>query len=353
MLSRRRLLAMLSAFPAARLLTGQETPQNATFSTGVNVVNLFATVRDNDGRIPSDLTKEDFVLQEDGRPQTIRYFSRETDLPLTLGLLVDTSMSQRHVLPEERSASYTFFEHVLREDKDQAFVLHFDREVELLQDLTFSRLKLEKALLSLDTPMAHQQPGGSGYPGAGGWRQFVGTQLYDAVLLASDELMRKQKGRKALVLLSDGVDFGSKVGISEAIEAAQRSDSLVYSIFFGESGDRPGNFGGLGGPRMGRRGGGMPRRQGERPDGKKILQRISKETGGSFFEVTKAQPIVKIYERVQQEVRNQYSLGYTSDRPNSESGYRRIALIANKKGLIVQTREGYYPTQAAAGGQPH
>jgi len=368
MLSRRRLLAMLSAFPVARLLTGQEKPQSATFSADVNVVNLFATVRDKDGRVASNLSIEDFVLQEDGRLQTIRYFSRETDLPLTLGLLVDTSMSQRHVLPEERSASHSFFEHGLREDKDQAFVLHFDREVELLQDVTYSRQKLEKAVLSLETPMAAQQQrggGGSpgaggdpvgGYPGAGGrrggagaggrWRQFVGTELYDAIVLASDELMKKQKGRKALVVLSDGVDFGSKLGMSEAIEAAQRSDSLVYSIFFGESGDHPGNFGGSGRAGMGRRGGGMPRRQGERPDGKGVLQRISKETGGSFFEVTKKQPIDKIYERVQEELRNQYSLGYTSDHPNPEGGYRRITLIANKKDLIVQTREGYYADRA-------
>ncbi|MGA2589051.1 MAG: VWA domain-containing protein [Bryobacteraceae bacterium] len=375
--SRRRLLAMLPALPAAKLLIAQQNPQTApasasqptlrtapespspTFSTDVKVVNVFATVRDKDGHIVSNLSKDDFVLQEDGRPQTIRYFSREVDLPLTLGLLVDTSMSQRRVLGDERTASYSFFEHVLREDKDQAFVIHFDHEVELLQDLTSSRQKLEKALRELDVSQDQSQQGsgrggggGGGYPGGGGGYpgggrrgggasgHHAGTLLYDSVLLASDELMKKQKGRKAVVVLSDGVDRGSKVSIMEAIEHAQRADTLVYSILFA---DHEGFGGGPGFGGMGRRGGGMPRNTEERPDGKKVLQRISRETGGTFFEVSKKQPIDKIYERVQEELRNQYSLGYTSDQPNSGTDYRRISLIANQKSLIVQTREGYYP----------
>jgi VWFA-related protein len=117
-----------------------------------------------------NLTKDDFTLEEDGRPQAIRYFSRETDLPLTLGLLIDTSMSQRRVLGQERTASYRFLDQVLREDKDKAFVIHFDREVELLEDLTSSRKKLEAALTSLETPQPQQRggSGGGGYPGSGG-----------------------------------------------------------------------------------------------------------------------------------------------------------------------------------------
>jgi len=382
-LSRRRLLAMLPALPVAKLLIAQQNPPNPpasasqptlrtspappspTFSTDVKVVNLFATVRDKDGHIVSNLSKDDFVLQEDGRPQTIRYFSREVDLPLTLGLLVDTSMSQRRVLGDERTASYSFFEHVLREDKDQAFVIHFDREVELLQDLTASRQKLEKALQDLAVSQDQSQQGGGrgggggGYPGGGGGYpggrrggggggyHGGGTHLYDAVLLASDELMKKQKGRKAVIVLSDGVDRGSKVSIMESIEHAQRADTLVYSIYFASNEGFPGGggFGGRGG--MGRRGGGMPRNTEDRPDGKKVLQRISRETGGTFFEVSKKQPIDKIYERVQEELRNQYSLGYTSDQPNSGTDYRRISLVTNQKNLIVQTREGYYPIATA------
>lgn len=362
-ISRRGLLVMLSSLPAARLLTAQEKAQTPTFSADVNVVNVFATVRDKEGHIVTNLNKEDFVLQEDGRPQTIRYFSREADLPLTLGLLVDTSLSQWSVLGEERTASYAFFERILREEKDQAFVIHFDREVELLQDLTNSRQKLEKALLALDIPHRDGQTrggggnprGGGGYPGGGGGyprggsrggggglRQLIGTALYDAILLASDELMKKQKGRKALVVLSDGVDSGSKVPITQAIEAAQRSDSLIYSIYFASNEAYGGGYGGWGGRGMGRRGGGMPRRQGERPDGRKVLQRLSTETGGTFFEVSKKKPIDKIYQAVDEELRSQYSLGYTPDRPNSEGGYRRITLATDKKGMVVQTREGYY-----------
>ena len=370
LISRRRLFALIPAFPAAWLMLAQQPP---TYTTDVNLVNVFATVRDKDGKIVSNLSKEDFALQEDGRPQTIRYFSRETDLPLTLGLLVDTSRSQRTVLEAERSASYTFFEHVLREDKDQAFVVHFDHQVELLQDLTASRPKLDKALREIDADQGDVQQrrgsgspggGGGGYPGGGGgypgggrgrggggggWHRGGGTLLYDAVYLASgDDLMKKLKGRKAVVVLSDGVDSGSKVSISEAIEAAQRSDTLVYSIYFAASESRPGGFGGPGMGRhggMGRGGGRYP--QEERPDGKKVLRRISKETGASFFEVSKKQPVDKIYERIQEELRSQYSLGYVSDQPASETAYRTISLTANQKNLTVQTREGYYPVRAA------
>jgi VWFA-related protein len=158
--------------------------------------------------------------------------------------------------------------------------------------------------------------------------------------------MKKQKGRKAVVILSDGVDRGSKVGISEAIEAAQRSDTLVYSIYFAsnEGFQGFGRGGGMGrGGGLGRGGGGGRYPQGDRPDGKKILKRISKETGGTFFEVSHKQTVDAIYSRIEEELRNQYSLGYTSDQPASGTGYRTISLTVDKKNLTVQTREGYYP----------
>ncbi len=356
---------MLPLFPAVRALLAQQSApaaapqpnqQSPTFTSDVNVVNLFATVRDKDSHIVSNLNKEDFVLQEDGRPQVIRYFSHETDLPLALGLLVDTSRSQRSVIDAERSASYTFFEHVLREGKDQAFVIHFDHQVELLQDFTQSRQKLNKALheLEVNDDDSQQQSGGNSggggrRGGGGGMRRGGGTLLYDAIYLASgDDLMRKQKGRKAVFVLSDGVDRNSKVGIAEAIEAAQRSDTLVYSIYFGsnEGFQGLGHGGGFGlGGGMGRGGGRYP--QEERPDGKKILKRISKETGGTFFEVSHKLKIDDIYTRIEEELRNQYSLGYTSDQPASQTGYRTISLTVNQKNLTVQTREGYYPAPPA------
>jgi VWFA-related protein len=344
------LLAAVSLLPAGLPLRGQN---DTTFSTDVKVVSVLATVRNKQGQIIRDLNKDDFALEEDGRPQTVRYFSRETDLPLTLGLLVDTSLSQRRVLGQERSASYRFLDQVLREDKDMAFVIHFDREVELLQDLTSSRKTLESALAQLETPQLRARgaggasgggyPSGGRYPSGAGGRHGGGTALYDAVLLASDDLMKKQHGRKALIVLSDGVDNGSKVSLAEAVASAQRADTLVYSILFSDSEAYGRNFGG--GPGMGRRRGGYgggryPQQQ--RPDGKKVLEQISKQTGGGFFEVSKKQPIEQIYDRIQEELRNQYNLGYTPDRADASPGFRKVSLTVKQKGLVVQARDGYY-----------
>src|SRR5438309_12104163 len=176
------LFSAISLLAGSRRLGAQEAGKGTTFSTGVKVVNVFATVHDKQGKIVRGLTKEDFRLDEDGRPQVIRYFSQESDLPLTLGLLVDTSFSQRRVLGEEKSASYSFLDQMLRETKDTAFVIHFDHEVELLQDLTSSRQKLEAALGLLQTPEFTRTNTG-GQQGSGQRRRFggAGTLLYDAV----------------------------------------------------------------------------------------------------------------------------------------------------------------------------
>jgi VWFA-related protein len=349
-ISRRRLLgSAFSLWISDRLLAQKDS----TFSTDVNLVSVYATVRDSKGRIVRNLSKDDFSLSEDGRPQTIRYFSQESGLPLTLGLLVDTSMSQRRVLGKERDASYRFLDQVLREDKDQAFLIHFDREVELLQDLTPSRKKLESALGQMQAPELQRPPGGGGVYGGGGGRggrgggggghRGGGTSLYDSVLLASDELMKKQSGRKAVIALTDGVDNGSKVTLTSAIESAQRADTLVYSILFADA-DAYGG-GGFGGGRYGGHrggGGGYPGRQGSRVNGKPILQQLSRETGGGFFEVSKKQPIEKIYEQIEEELRNQYSLGYTSHQAAGGAGYRKIRITTKQSGLAVQARDGYY-----------
>jgi VWFA-related protein len=339
--------------------------QQPTFSSTVRVVDVPATVRDKHKQIVRNLTKDDFILEEDGRPQTIRYFNEDTNLALTLGLLVDTSYSQRRVLEDERHASFVFLNQMLH-DKNMAFVIHFDKQVELLQDLTTDRNKLESALDSLQvaqpsndrgsTSGGQGSPGGGsggswpGGSGGGGWPgdrrrggggggghgggfHGAGTQLYDAIFLASDELMKKQQGRKAVVVLSDGVDHGSKVSLDHAIEAAQRSDTVVYSILFEE---HESNFGGFGG----RHGGGRYPQE-ERPDGKKILERISKETGGRLFEVSKKQPVDQIYNQIADELRYQYELGYTPDRADL-TGYHKIHLAVKQKDLEVQAREGYY-----------
>jgi VWFA-related protein len=329
------------------------TQPATTLSVQVKVVNVLATVRDKHGKIENNLTKDDFTLTEDGRPQTIHYFTRETDLPLTLGLLVDTSMSQRRVLDQERSASHTFLGQMVRVQEDRAFIIHFDRQVELLQDLTSSHEKLEAALESLKTPQfmrASNDPSDqTSDPGAGSGRHHMGggTLLYDAVYLASDELMKKQQGRKALIVLSDGVDRGSKESLESAVSTAQRADTAVYSILYKDVegyGWHQGGVG-MGGPM----GGGMGRHgrfpTQPRPDGKKILERISNETGGRLFEVSKKQSVDQIYSLIEEELRNQYSLGYTPDRGGApEGGYHKIRLTTKPKGLIVQSRDGYYAT---------
>jgi VWFA-related protein len=284
----------------------------------VKTVSVLGTVRDKHGKIISNLAKDDFVLEEDGRPQNINYFVRESDQPLRLGLLVDTSLSQRRVLEQERSASYSFLDHLLRPEKDLDFVIHFDREVELLQEFTSSRPKLQAALQALQTPQFDSNAGGSGNGGSrgggdgrGSRGRGGGTLLYDAIYLASDELMSKQQGRKALIILSDGVDHGSKETLTTAIETAQRADTVVYSILFKDD-EENGNRSGFG---MGQRGGG--RRGGRYPQ-----------------------------EEIEEDLRNQYSLAYTPEK-NEGPGYHKISLTTKQKDLLVQARDGYYATQPA------
>ncbi len=309
-LSRRSLL-LATLVPAAVRAAAQEV----TFSTSVNVVTLLATVRNRDGGIIKDLNLDDFALEEDGGPQTIRYFSRESNVPLTLGLLVDTSRSQLNVLEPERKASYSFLDHMLREG-DQAFVASFDIGVHSLQGLTNSRELLSAALDQLQIPGR------------------IATVLYDAIQLTSDNLMREQQGRKAFILLSDGVDVGSKTTLDAAIEYAQRADTLIYSIWFHGKWKQ---WWVAGGPAA------IASHAVYRAKGKSAMQRLAGETGGRFFEVTKDQSIESIYSQIEEELRNQYSFGYTSDHQGDDMQYRKIKLATKRPGLIVQTRAGYYP----------
>lgn len=372
-LLRRRtfLFSPLAFLPAAQLLQAREnrfvpvqwkqSSPSATFSTGVKVVNVFANVRDKDGHIVTDLAREDFTLLEDDRPQIIRYFSQQSDLPLTLGLLVDTSISERRMLATERGATYTFLEQVLRPEKDKAFLIHFDEDVELLQDLTASRERLEKALDQLGTPQFGGGGSGANYPGSGGGgrggaHHGGGTTFYDAIYLASDEIMKAQSGRKALIMLTDGEDNASKISLEESISSANRTDTIAYAVRIADE-EQTSFHRGFGGPGIGRRGGnsgpggggGWPGRgrQGrgiDRPDGKKILKQIAKETGGGYFEVSKKKSVADIYAAIEEELRHQYSIGYVSDRTDSEGGFRAIELAVKKKGFSVQARRGYYPS---------
>lgn len=284
--------------------------QEPTFSSEVKVVNVLATVRDKSGAIIRNLEKADFRLFEDGRPQEIRYFSQESDLPLTIGLLVDTSFSQGRVLEQERAASYRFLDEVLRQDKDKAVVIQFDQAVVIRQALTYSHKDLQDTLALLDLPTREQASGGSG------------TLLYDAVRTAAIQVMRTQPGRKAFIVLTDGVDEGSTNSLTDAIEAAQRADTLVYSILFSDESYYGGHL--LG------------------PNGKRVLQRLSKETGGGFFEVSKKQALGDIFRSIQDELRSEYSLGFVSDRPATRSGFRSLRVATDRKGLVIQARDRYY-----------
>ena len=347
-----------------------------TIAVDVKEVTLPVTVRDKHGKIVRDLTKDDFTLQEDGRPQTIKYYSQDANLALTLGLLVDTSRSQTNVLDAERNASRSFLDQIMVQEKDKGFLIHFDREVELLQDLTSSREKLQSALELLKTPSDRERandPNDSDNSKSGPGSQHGGTQLYDAVYLASNELMKKQQGRKAIIILSDGIDHGSKTFLDGAIESAQRADTFVYSIYFadnrrdernegqrqggGRGGGWPGGGGGggggwpgggggwPGGGGGGRRGGGQRPAEKPRTDGKKILERISKETGGRYFEVSKKESVGEIYTSIVEELRTQYRMGFTPDKDSAASGYHHLQLQVKRKDTTVQTREGYYAGQ--------
>ena len=289
---------LLAALAAPSALAQDAEP---TFSTGVKVVNILATILNREGQLIKDLTKDDFQIAENGRPQTIRYFSRQTELPLTIGLMVDTSMSQVRVIEAERAASFRFLDRVLRETMDQVFVVQFDMAVQTPQPLTSSIEKLRKALTFVDTPTRNElrsQAGG-------------GTLLYDAVVTASRDILKPVQGRKALIILSDGGENGSDATLDEAIDAAHKSDTLIYSILFGGT------------------------------EGRGILQRMSRETGGGFFEVTKRQSIDDIYNIVQEELRSQYNLGFVSDVPVRISEFRKLRLTT-KKGLTVQARDRYW-----------
>ena len=306
---------------------GAFLPQEARFSADVKVVTLFATARDRKGRIVHDLSKEDFQLEEDGRRQTIRYFSRESDLPLKIGILIDTSRSQFGILERERRASYTFLDRVLREGKDSAFVMKFDVAVTMLQGFTSSRKELQTALQAAD--LAKRNADEAEPPRE---HILVGTKLYDAVRQAARDTMRPEQGRKALILLTDGVDYGSQSGLGKAVEHAQRADTLVYSILYFDPR-------GYMGARRDRSSLPLPVARRGRP----TLQRLSDETGGTFFLVSQKQPAEQVFDRIQDELRNQYSMGYTPDRRDAGRGYRRIRLTVRNKGVTVQTRDGYYP----------
>lgn len=301
---------------AVLLTAGLLLAQDPVIKVDVDLVNILFTVRNKGGGLVGNLEKSDFTLLEDGKPQEIRYFTRETDLPLTIGLLVDTSMSQERLIPDERNAASAFFSSVLR-SKDMAFLMQFGAEAELLQESTNSTRQLQKSLgeLRLSVPLGGLNPGP--VPTAS---NRAGTILYDAVFLAAEEL-RKDVGRKAIIIISDGVDTGSKTSRSKAIEAAHKSDAIVYSIYYAD-------------PMYQQFGGG---------DGD--LKRMSDDTGGRVFRVDRKTTLTDIFRQIEEEMRSQYSLAYSSTNPTKDGTFRKVDLRASNKDFKVQARKGYYAVE--------
>jgi VWFA-related protein len=302
-----KLFVRLALFSLALCATAQQVP---TFSKNVSVVNLFASVHDRNGHIVNNLTADDFVLKEDGVPQQIRYFAKESNLPLTVGLLVDTSRSQQDVLGQESSASSIFLDQVLR-PQDQAFVSHFDIRVETLQGLTNSRHDLEAALQKLSIPGQ------------------ISTLIFSAVQDASNDILHGQSGRKAVILLTDGVAWKDPVSMDAAIDAAQRADAIIFSVRFS-------------GPMRVARPVRVAVMAGLKQHGKANLEEMANATGGSSWEVKGDQTIEGIYSAIEDELRNQYSIGYDPGRPAPDGKFHRIQLTAKDKKLTVTTRAGYY-----------
>jgi len=287
----------------------------------VDVVNILCSVRNKAGGLVGNLSKDDFTLFEDGKPQTIKYFTRETDLPLTIGLLIDISGSQARLIDDERRAAFQFFSQVLRK-KDMAFLISFGPECELLQDFTNSPRLLQSALEGL-----HVESGVGGvHPGpVPTASQVRGTVLFDAVYLGASDRLQKEVGRKAMVLITDGVDQGSRLKKEAAIEAAQKADSIIYGIYYV---DQAAYFGRGGFPL-----GGASDRD---------LRQMSDDTGGRLLRVDRKHSLNDIFTQIQEEMRSQYAIGFTSTNEKKDGGFRRLEIRMKDKTLKAQARKGYY-----------
>jgi VWFA-related protein len=307
-------MRIFTVLTAGTLLLAQD--QLPTLKVDVDVVSVLASVRDKKGTLIPNLEKNDFTVLEDGKPQPIKYFTRESDLPLTIGLLVDVSRSQENLIDIERRAADQFFRQVLRK-KDIAFLISFGEESELLQDYTGSPRLLLDGLNQL------RVSGGAGglHPGpVPTISQQRGTVMFDAIYLAANEKLKGEVGRKVIVVITDGVDQGSKLTRSQAIEAAQKSDAVIYSIDY-EDPRYHGMFG---------------------PSGEGDLKKMSDETGGHVYRVDRKNTLDMVFKELQDEMRSQYMIGYTPTNEAKDGGYRHIDIHTSNKDLKVQARKGYY-----------
>ncbi len=324
--------AIVFALAAPLVCTAQEKQQQEeqlpTFKANVNVVNLFFNVKDKKGLLIPSLKKDDFEVLEDGKPQTIKYFSSESNQPLTLGILIDSSASQMRVLEYEKEVGGAFLRDVLKE-KDEAFVISFDVTVDLLQDYTNSSNMLSRALNRAKINM-----GGSGgsLPGLGGGpfpttSDPRGTLLYDAIYLASHDKLASEVGRKAMIILTDGEDQGSQLKIRDAIEAAQKSDTMCYVILIADRGFYGGAYG-----------------------GDREMRKLTEETGGRTIEASnKPEKLRAAFDQIAAELRSQYSIGYTPTNAKLDGSFRKVEIQTKDKNYRIQARKGYYALQQQAG----
>jgi VWFA-related protein len=311
---------------AADSKTGQQPEDSQqpteTLKVNVNIVQLFFNVKDKHGALMPNLTKDDFEIYEDGQKQTLKYFTAESNLPLTIGMLIDSSGSQLRVLDMEKEVGGAFLRQILT-DKDEAYVMDFNIDASLVQDFTRDVRRLQKALNSVKINSGVTIPT---LPGAGGGpvptAQSPGTVLYDAVYLSAHDMLSKEVGRKAMVLLTDGEDEGSRLKIRDAIEAAQKADAIVYVLLCADRGMYSSMGMGYGG-------------EGE-------MRKLTEASGGRVINVgNKFDKLRDAFDQIAAELRSQYNIGYTPTNTKLDGGYRKLE-IKNKQGYKIQARAGYY-----------
>ena len=297
-----------------------------TLKVNVNVVGLFFNVKDKHGALIPNLTKDDFDVLEDGKPQTIKYFAAESNLPLTLGMLIDSSGSQRNVLDMEKQVGGAFLKQILT-DKDEAYVIDFNVDASLLQDYTRDVHRLQAALnkVKINTGFTTGPiPGAGGGPVPTAPGSQRGTVLYDAVYLSAHDMLAKEVGRKAMILLTDGEDEGSQLKIKDAIESAQKADAIIYVLLCADRGFY-GSF------QVGYSG------EGE-------MRKLTEATGGRVINVgNKFDKLREAFDQIAAELRSQYNLGYTPTNNVQDGSYRKLE-IKCKQNYKVQSRAGYYAT---------
>lgn len=305
---------------------GQQSDQSqgpvATFKANANIVQIFFNVKDKHGALIPNLTKDDFTIGEDGQPQTIKYFTAESNLPLTLGIMIDSSASQTNVLGMEKEVGGAFLRQILT-DKDEAYVISFDISVDLLQDFTRDVHRLQSAL---NKAKINADFSSGGIPGMGGGpvptQNAPGTLLYDAVYLSAHDMLSKEVGRKAMILLTDGQDEGSRLKLRDAAEAAQKADAIVYVLLCADRGF----YGGFG----------------YGYSGESDMRKLTEETGGRVINVgNKFDKLRDAFDQIANELRSQYNIGYTSTNTKMDGSYRKIE-IKNKQSYKIQARAGYY-----------